>query len=534
MAINFRPLDSATPEYSSEAESLFRRQVESYLLSLSAGVTEAIEAKNSGASLSSKRENFLSQIYGETSLNDVTDDVFNVKSYGATGDGVTDDTSAIQAAIDAWRDASNGVLGFPSGEYLCNSGLTTVFTSNEVSGKTIDGYGAVLISGVTSGDFWTIESQAVVRNLSINGLTIRATVGNGESSLIHLDGGDGASTQYLYSCSFNDVRLERFTNHGWHIENNVFESDWNACSSRTSGTLGNCFFFEDGASGAVSSISLNGCNTSGGLRGLYIKTPVSDVRVSGGTYILAQEEGIRFEDCAGGSIIQVHVENNWESSTDLASGGAGCLIAGRGSVIGLNATTNSKQRFGLKLYVSAGFTSTVIGGVATGDTEKFLEVVGDSGSSAGTVDLFSNASVHITTNDVKVNRFGVGGIQLGDGDTNNQGKFGAKSSGAGFEQIMHRWTGVADNFYAYRWNDASSSTLDMQVSPSNVYGSESWTTALTIANSGEVRMPGLSLTDGISAPAAVVGYAQIYVDTADGDLKVKFGDGHVATIATDS
>jgi hypothetical protein len=42
----------------------------------------------------------------------------------------------------------------------------------------------------------------------------------------------------------------------------------------------------------------------------------------------------------------------------------------------------------------------------------------------------------------------------------------------------------------------------------------------------------------IKDPAGVVpttsGYATIFVDSADGDLKVKFGDGHVATIAADS
>jgi hypothetical protein len=43
-----------------------------------------------------------------------------------------------------------------------------------------------------------------------------------------------------------------------------------------------------------------------------------------------------------------------------------------------------------------------------------------------------------------------------------------------------------------------------------------------------------ALTDGITAPAAVPGFAVLYVDTSDGDLKVKFGDGFVATIAVDS
>ena len=44
----------------------------------------------------------------------------------------------------------------------------------------------------------------------------------------------------------------------------------------------------------------------------------------------------------------------------------------------------------------------------------------------------------------------------------------------------------------------------------------------------------LSIIDGVSAPSTVAGSALIYVDSADGDLKIKFGDGTVKTIATDT
>lgn len=43
-----------------------------------------------------------------------------------------------------------------------------------------------------------------------------------------------------------------------------------------------------------------------------------------------------------------------------------------------------------------------------------------------------------------------------------------------------------------------------------------------------------AVKDGVTAPSATSGYAKIYVDTADGDLKVIFGDGTVKTIVTDS
>jgi hypothetical protein len=44
----------------------------------------------------------------------------------------------------------------------------------------------------------------------------------------------------------------------------------------------------------------------------------------------------------------------------------------------------------------------------------------------------------------------------------------------------------------------------------------------------------LELPDGITAPDTVTGKAVIYVDAADGDLKVKFSDGTVKTIVTDT
>jgi polygalacturonase len=45
--------------------------------------------------------------------------IFNVRTYGATGDGKTVDTPAINKAIDAVAAAGGGTLVFPAGTYLC-------------------------------------------------------------------------------------------------------------------------------------------------------------------------------------------------------------------------------------------------------------------------------------------------------------------------------------------------------------------------------------------------------------------------------
>ena len=51
---------------------------------------------------------------------------------------------------------------------------------------------------------------------------------------------------------------------------------------------------------------------------------------------------------------------------------------------------------------------------------------------------------------------------------------------------------------------------------------------------GEVHSQLLVLKDGVSAPSTFSGQAAIYVDSADGDLKIKFSDGTVKTIVTDT
>lgn len=62
---------------------------------------------------------------------------------------------------------------------------------------------------------------------------------------------------------------------------------------------------------------------------------------------------------------------------------------------------------------------------------------------------------------------------------------------------------------------------------------------LVIENTGsgdaELFVDGcIHIADGMTAPGTTSGRAKIYVDSSDGDLKIKFGDGTVKTIVTDS
>jgi hypothetical protein len=75
-------------------------------------------------------------------------DHVSVRDFGATGDGTTNDTAAIQAAIDAIAAAGGGNLYFPSGTYLVSGSITSGATVHWIMvGGIVNVTGSVTING---------------------------------------------------------------------------------------------------------------------------------------------------------------------------------------------------------------------------------------------------------------------------------------------------------------------------------------------------------------------------------------------------
>ena len=60
----------------------------------------------------------MSGIAAATSTASPGTNIFNVRAFGASGDGKTLDTAAIQAALDACDKAGGGTVRLPAGTYL--------------------------------------------------------------------------------------------------------------------------------------------------------------------------------------------------------------------------------------------------------------------------------------------------------------------------------------------------------------------------------------------------------------------------------
>lgn len=110
-------------------------------------------------------------------------ELYNVKSYGATGGGTTDDTTAFQAAMDA-IPAAGGVLYIPAGSYLiANGGLTCTkpITIMGTGAGTYESGGSRLICTSETATLLTLYSPgAVVTGVAfVNTSAVRPTAGVG-------------------------------------------------------------------------------------------------------------------------------------------------------------------------------------------------------------------------------------------------------------------------------------------------------------------------------------------------------------------
>jgi hypothetical protein len=124
----------------------------------------------------------------------------NVKNapFNATGDGITDDTAAIQAAITSLA-ATGGTVYFPAGEYKTDGGITLV------SNLTLQGAGGAVLKPSDAVPLWAYRgvstSNVKVKDLVFEGTGAAFT--NGNQRLLQIESGSGVE---ITGCTFTKAR----------------------------------------------------------------------------------------------------------------------------------------------------------------------------------------------------------------------------------------------------------------------------------------------------------------------------------------
>ena len=108
-------------------------------------------------------------------------DIVSVKDFGAVGNGVADDTVALQAALDS---GSQAIL-FPAGTYKITSSLSVATTKS----LTIIGESAKIEAGTIMGHVLQVVVGAAIESVTVSGLVIDGQYVASTGIFIEADGG---------------------------------------------------------------------------------------------------------------------------------------------------------------------------------------------------------------------------------------------------------------------------------------------------------------------------------------------------------
>lgn len=165
----------------------------------------------------------------------VVNTVIPVEAYGAVGDGVKDDTAAMQATAAAIVTAGGGVIEFAAGKNYKVFGSTgTLFAINGANGVTVRGNGATLTSAQVNpaiGACKVFDIHGVdgfsVDNLTFIGGNTTLTLSTGEKFVLGYDGSHNArfSNLVIKDCEagLQTDSSAASVSRGWHISNVYME-----------------------------------------------------------------------------------------------------------------------------------------------------------------------------------------------------------------------------------------------------------------------------------------------------------------------
>jgi hypothetical protein len=286
----------------------------------------------------------------------------NVKAaaYGATGDGVTNDTAAVQAAINA-LPANGATLFFPAGTYLINTAaLTGLVTGTKVLGEGRTASNVQVSSGTHN--LWSLASG--INKITFESITFQMYSGGG-----HIFAPAGS----VNTMNVIDVAC---------VQNNPAKSIWLQPDAGYIDCLWlGCILTHNGAT-SVPAFDFTSATSSRYNSNTWNRCQVNNEAAA----------TVWFFDVATSAAADFNYDNVWRDCTgEINNGGFARIRTGNGSVfenINLyDLTTTAASLF----YVGAG------GGSLTSRNTTFRNVVRRGGTLGGgffDIELQSAKSVH--------------------------------------------------------------------------------------------------------------------------------------------
>jgi hypothetical protein len=259
--------------------------------------------------------------------------------FGAVGDGETDDTAALQSALDAMVNDGGAMLTIPPGLYRVTAPLHVEARTNLSRPWGIRGYGARIVSAIgDGGHVLQIRSQDTQRFLLLEGFSILGSGRDGDGLLLICDDRNA----YLYNGCLRDITVERCGGDGLAMIGNVFESQIFNCYFRDN--RGNGAMFAHGQHGGILSAihvfgSVFGQN---GQQGVALERGAYDVSFNGCYFLLNGQYGL----AAGNGCTLLNgcgFENNHAAAPGPEPGNAAIRLIGFGTLIATGAYSVMKQ-----------------------------------------------------------------------------------------------------------------------------------------------------------------------------------------------
>ncbi len=278
--------------------------------------------------------------------------MISARDFGAIGDGVADDTDALQRVFEATlagRQAAMVVI--PPGRYRVTRTIDVTSAERPEGNVTqragILAQGARLISEIRNGDpVIRIESRAVIRYFLIEGLQIRGSGDDGHGLFITCQTGG----TYFYNFCLRDLIIEGCGGDGCNLLGNVFEGQ--IFNSYFRDNKGNGATFSHGKQNTVlSAIHCFGCVFgANGAHGANMVNGAQDVSFHGCYFLLNKFYGLSAK--SGCTLLSnCGFENNHMRAKDFAGGGAGIDLMVFGTLIGCTGYSIYRQTHLIRAFV---------------------------------------------------------------------------------------------------------------------------------------------------------------------------------------